>query len=73
MAPDLVQIKTVPLRMNPPTHELNADSYQSKAEGLHVLVLDGGAVGREPLGDDEEDLAGLVVELVPGEEDAAAE
>ena len=47
--------------------------YQVKAERLDILVLHSGAVGREPLGDDEKDLPGLVVEVVPSKEDTAPE
>ena len=47
--------------------------YQVKAERLDILVLHSGAVGWEPLGDDEKDLPGLVVEVVPSKEDTAPE
>ena len=42
------------------------------AEGLDVLLLDGGAIRRESLGNDEQHFSRLVVQLVAGEENAAA-
>ena len=51
----------------------NKRQYQVEAKCFDILVLNSGAVSREPLWDDEEDPPGLVIEIVAGEEDAAPE
>jgi hypothetical protein len=45
--------------------------YQVKAKCFDVFVLNGGAIGGKPLGDDEQNFARFVVQFVAGKEDAA--